>query len=49
MSAGLKAFSLISFYLLAGFSVEKVLSSGGQWEIIILLIISGFIPAFVIV
>lgn len=47
MSAGLKAFSLIAFYLLAGFSVEKVLSSGGQWEIIILLIFSGFIPAFV--
>ena len=47
LSGGIKALSLIVFYLLAGFSTEKLLSSGGHWEVTVLLIVSGFIPAFV--
>jgi spermidine synthase len=43
----IKVFLLIIFYLLAGLATDHVLSLGGHWTVILLLIISGFVPAFV--
>jgi spermidine synthase len=45
--AVIRVFLLIFFYILSGLTVERIMSINGRFTVVVLLIISGFLPAVI--